>query len=178
MGWRKTKTETTGSARSRWSHLSRRRNVWIQIGESTKLKHLRTFGTPATRWLHSTAWWNVSSRDPRWNVCRICWNTRRAASNAPANYMYLAAVCANRLFLHRSAYLRRVWLTRTIQPLTRSCYLWNRALPARWNFRHVLVQPTPSSFLVSALPTCTVSAMRIDLFFQNDNRFLFSHCQF
>lgn len=44
--------------------------------------------TPATRWLHSTARRNVSSRDPRWNVCRICWNTSRAASNTLANYMY------------------------------------------------------------------------------------------
>ena len=90
--------------------------------KSGKVWGLRTFATPATRWLHSTARWNVSSQDPRWNVCRICCYTLRAASNALTNYIYRAAACADRLFLPRSTYLRRVWLTRATQPLTRSCW--------------------------------------------------------
>ena len=113
--------------------------------KSGKVWGLRTFATPATRWLHSTARWNVSSQDPRWNVCRICCYTLRAASNALTNYMYRAAACADRLFLPRSTYLRRVWLTRATQPLTRSCYPWNRPLLARWNFRYVFLQHTVSS---------------------------------
>lgn len=44
--------------------------------------------TPATRWLHSTVRWNVSNRDPYWNVCRICWNISRVTSNMLTNYTW------------------------------------------------------------------------------------------
>lgn len=44
--------------------------------------------TPATRWLHSTVRWNVSSRDPYWNVCRICWNISRVTNNMLTNYTW------------------------------------------------------------------------------------------